>query len=432
MNFESYDPRQSDPSEQPEGDPRFPYQDFYNGGQDRPPKKRHRWLWVLLILAAAILIAAPYVSLPEISVERTDRGLAVVVGKPETQPAEPDSDAPKTVTSAAEYLGTGQTLELHSSQESVPNTISSETGALSLQEIYRKVIPSVATVTTATRTGRSLGTGILMSSDGYLLTNQHVVEGGVGLTVTLENGEDYEAVLVASDRASDLAVLKIDGEGLSAAEFGDSDRLQVGDAVVAIGNPLSVGLRGTMTDGIISGISRDLTVSGRKMNLIQTNAALNNGNSGGPLINCYGQVVGINAVKLSSPYAATNVEGLGFAIPISSAKPIVDELIQHGYVSGRPALGISAEELPAEARVYFSLPKGAYVTYVSPESDAAAQGLRKGDIITALGGEAVTGVDSLRAAKNQYNAGDTVTLTIYRSGAPLTMDVKLMEQVEDQ
>ena len=223
---------------------------------------------------------------------------------------------------------------------------------LSLQAIYRKCIPSVVSIISTQRSGSTTGTGIIMSEDGYIITNDHVIDGAVAIEVLTSLEETYPASLVGSDATSVTASQPMmPAKGLTAAEFGDSNTMEVGDMVVAIGDPLGTELRGTMTDGIISAINRDLTVNGRTMTLLQTNAALNNGNSGGPLINAYGQVIGINTMKMSSYYTSTSVEGLGFAIPIATAKPIIDELIEQGYISGRPAIGINTRDLPAAVRV---------------------------------------------------------------------------------
>ena len=190
--------------------------------------------------------------------------------------------------------------------------------ALTIQEIYQKVNPSTVTVLTGNRDGSAMvGTGVIFTEDGYILTNAHVIAGGSECYVVLDTGEDYRACLLGLDEEKDLAVIKIAASGLPAAEFGDSDALTVGDPVFAIGNPLGVELRGTLTDGIVSAINRDVDVDGVTMTLIQTNAALNNGNSGGPLINRYGQVIGINVMKMGMD-RWTSVEGLGFAIPIAS------------------------------------------------------------------------------------------------------------------
>ena len=184
-----------------------------------------------------------------------------------------------------------------------------------------------------------------------------------------------------------------------------------------------------MTDGIVSAINRDLTVNDRTMSLIQTNAALNNGNSGGPLINCYGQVIGINTMKMSNFYSSSmTVEGIGFAIPIDTAKPIIDELIEKGYVSGRPAIGIDGETLPATYRIYYRLPQGIYVTRGYRNSDAAAKGISEGDIITAINGVSVTTMEQLNRVKNQFTAGQTITLTIYHGGVSSDVEIILMDR----
>lgn len=339
------------------------------------------------------------------------------------------SGAPASKPESGAYVGSGTKLNIVSAPQSSDTTFSDEEGALCLQDIYSRVIDSVVSISSMTSSGTSSGTGIIMSSDGYVITNHHVISGALVISVLTNDNREFEAALVGSDEMSDLAVLKIDARGLQAAEFGDSSKLRVGDSVVAIGDPLGVQLRGTMTNGIISAINRDLTVGDRTMTLIQTNAALNNGNSGGPLINCYGQVIGINTVKMSSYYTASaTVEGLGFAIPISVAKPIIDELIENGYVAGRPAIGISGDSLPTYYRAYYRLPDGVYVTSVNDGSDAKAKGLREGDIVTAINGEVISSIDDLNTIKNQYAAGDEVTLTIYRSGAYYEVTVTLVDQ----
>ena len=341
----------------------------------------------------------------------------------------PQSGAPASKPESGAYVGSGTKLNIVSAPQSSDTTFSDEEGALCLQDIYSRVIDSVVSISSMTSSGTSSGTGIIMSPDGYVITNHHVISGALVISVLTNDNREFEAALVGSDEMSDLAVLKIDARGLQAAEFGDSSKLRVGDSVVAIGDPLGVQLRGTMTNGIISAINRDLTVGDRTMTLIQTNAALNNGNSGGPLINCYGQVIGINTVKMSSYYTASaTVEGLGFAIPISVAKPIIDELIENGYVAGRPAIGISGDSLPTYYRAYYRLPDGVYVTSVNDGSDAKAKGIREGDIVTAINGEDISSIDDLNTIKNQYAAGDEVTLTIYRSGAYYEVTVTLVDQ----
>ena len=416
----------------------------------RRPRRKSGWLKGILavLLVVAISFGAFYLMRNVgVRLERTEDGVTLSMtnrskqAEPEQaeQPIPSPSASAQTETAAPQqttqqptqgaYVGSGTKLNIVSSQESSDTTFSDEEDALSLQDIYSTVIDSVVSISSMTSSGTSSGTGIIMSPDGYVITNHHVITGALVISVLTNDNQEYEAALVGSDEMSDLAVLKIDARGLQAAEFGDSSKLRVGDSVVAIGDPLGVQLRGTMTNGIISAINRDLTVGDRTMTLIQTNAALNNGNSGGPLINCYGQVIGINTVKMSSYYTATaSVEGLGFAIPISVAKPIIDELIENGYVAGRPAIGISGDSLPSYYRTYYRLPDGVYVTSVNEGSDAKAKGIREGDIVTAINGEKICSIDELNTVKNQYAAGDEVTLTIYRSGTYYEVTVTLVDQ----
>ena len=418
----------------------------------RRPRRRSGWLKGILavLLVVAISFGAFYLMRNVgVRLERTEDGVTLSMtnrskqAEPEQaeQPIPEPSASAQTGTQTAApqqttqqptqgaYVGSGTKLNIVSAPESSDTTFSDEEDALCLQDIYSSVIDSVVSISSMTSSGTSSGTGIIMSSDGYVITNHHVITGALVISVLTNDNQEFEAALVGSDEMSDLAVLKIDARGLQAAEFGDSSKLRVGDSVVAIGDPLGVQLRGTMTNGIISAINRDLTVGDRTMTLIQTNAALNNGNSGGPLINCYGQVIGINTVKMSSYYSASaTVEGLGFAIPISVAKPIIDELIENGYVAGRPAIGISGDSLPSYYRTYYRLPEGVYVTSVNEGSDAKAKGIREGDIVTAINGEKICSIDELNTVKNQYAAGDEVTLTIYRSGAYYEVTVTLIDQ----
>ncbi len=418
----------------------------------RSPRRKSGWLKGILavLLVVAISFGAFYLMRNVgVRLERTEDGVTLSMtnrGK-QSEPEQAEQPIPEpsastqtgTQTAAPQqtpqqptqgaYVGSGTKLNIVSSQESSDTTFSDEEGALCLQDIYSSVIDSVVSISSMTSSGTASGTGIIMSPDGYVITNHHVITGALVISVLTNDNQEFEAALVGSDEMSDLAVLKIDARGLKAAEFGDSSKLRVGDSVVAIGDPLGVQLRGTMTNGIISAINRDLTVGDRTMTLIQTNAALNNGNSGGPLINCYGQVIGINTVKMSSYYTATaSVEGLGFAIPISVAKPIIDELIENGYVAGRPAIGISGDSLPSYYRTYYRLPEGVYVTSVNEGSDAKAKGIREGDIVTAINGERISSIDELNTVKNQYAAGDEVTLTVYRSGTYYEVTVTLVDQ----
>lgn len=309
--------------------------------------------------------------------------------------------------------------------EPVPEPESDE---LSLGDIYDLCYPSVVSITAmVSDTSYYWGTGILISEDGYIATNAHIIEGAYSATVTLYDDREFEALLVGMDSVSDLAVLKIEATGLRPAEF-CSDQVSVGDKVAAIGNPLGAELRGTLTDGIISAISRDISYNNHSMTLLQTNAAINDGNSGGPLINMHGQVVGITNMKMkAATSSATGIEGIGFAIPASTIKAVVDELISTGTVTGRPAVGITVGPIPESAANYFDLPRGLYVSAVAPGSDAEAQGIRVGDIVTAINGVGVRETADVAEIISQYEVGAIMTFTIYRDGETLYIDVALVE-----
>ena len=412
-------------------------------------RKRSNWLgtFVAILLLVILTCGVVYVTFfADIHVQRTGNGLLLYFGTRQAQPAEThtvsqsetpaQAETPEADTSSALAAQPAQdppSVEIESSP-AAPATPASEDeadGALSLQEIYKKCIGSVVSITASAQSGKSSGTGIVLSADGYLITNHHVIENAQVIAVQTSDDRQFQASIIGSDEASDLAVLKVEADDLQPAEFGDSDKLAVGDRVVAIGDPLGAQLRGTMTSGIVSAINRDLEVNDRTMTLIQTDAALNNGNSGGPLINCYGQVIGINTMKLRS-YYSTTAEGLGFAIPMAVAKPILEELMENGYVAGRPAIGISYDTLPLAFRIYYNLPEGVYISAVYDGSDAQAKGVTAGDIITAVNGTRVTSIDELNRVKNQFTAGDSITLTLYNGGSYRDVEVTLIDQATGQ
>ena len=412
-------------------------------------RRRSNWLgtFVAILLLVILTCSVVYVTFfADIHVQRTGNGLLLYFGTRQAQPAEThtvsqsetpaQAETPEADTSsalAAQPAENPPSVEIESSP-AAPATPASEDeadGALSLQEIYKKCIGSVVSITASAQSGKSSGTGIVLSADGYLITNHHVIENAQVIAVQTSDERQFQASIIGSDEASDLAVLKVEADDLQPAEFGDSDKLAVGDRVVAIGDPLGAQLRGTMTSGIVSAINRDLEVNDRTMTLIQTDAALNNGNSGGPLINCYGQVIGINTMKLRS-YYSTTAEGLGFAIPMAVAKPILEELMENGYVAGRPAIGISYDTLPLAFRIYYNLPEGVYISAVYDGSDAQAKGVTAGDIITAVNGTRVTSIDELNRVKNQFTAGDSITLTLYNGGSYRDVEVTLIDQATGQ
>ena len=316
-------------------------------------------------------------------------------------------------------------LQIEDSALSVENI--PEEGALSWQQVYEKMIHSVVSITASSPTGSTSGTGVVMSADGYIITNAHVVDGAMNISVLLTDDRVFSAKVIGADTISDLAVLAVEATDLIPAEFGDSSVLRVGDAVVAIGDPLGVELRGSMTDGIISAIERDLQVGGRTMSLLQTTAALNSGNSGGPLVNCYGQVIGINTMKIGDNASYAGVEGLGFAIPSMAVKDVVEQLIANGYVSGRPTLSISGQEVSSFYQYYYRLPSGWLVTEVEPGSGADRAGLEAGDIILYANQQRISNEDELNLVINSHEVGQTMELIIYRHGKEYLVSVVLDE-----
>ena len=300
---------------------------------------------------------------------------------------------------------------------------------LSANEIYDKCAPSVVSIMAASsgKTGYSWGTGIIFSSDGYIVTNTHVIDGSSEVTIGLSDGSSYPAKLVGADTMSDVAVLKIEAEGLCAAEFAYASQLDVGDTVYALGNPLGETYRLTLTDGIISAISREVSFNGYTMNLLQTNAAINEGNSGGPLINRHGQVVGITNMKVMSSVSYNAVEGIGFAIPSDTVREMVDSLLSDGAVYGRTTIGVTVGPVPEAIADYYDIPVGLYVSSVLDTSDAGKKGVLPGDIITAVNGEDVLTTADIAAIKAEMSVGDTMRLSIWRDGKTLELDILLMD-----
>ena len=300
----------------------------YETGSTRPPKSRGGIIALLLMAVIVLLGITTMMGILNIRLFAQNQQAATPTGG-DGMIFRPDQQTGTTaaVTDPAVQIpdGSNTRLEISSSPESVGNI--PQEGGLSLQAIYEKNIDSVVSIRCTLPDGTASGTGVIFSRDGYIVTNCHVVEHARSISVLLTDGRDYPAAIVGTDTVSDLAVLYIDAKGLTPAAFGNSDALRVGDAVAAIGDPLGVELRGTMTDGIVSAINREVAVSGRKMTLIQTNTALNSGNSGGPLINCYGQVIGINTLKIGAFVDSAGVEGIGFAIPSTTVKEIAQSLV---------------------------------------------------------------------------------------------------------
>ena len=279
------------------------------------------------------------------------------------------------------------------------------------------------------------GSGFVLSSNAtssYIVTNYHVINNVQDIKVFFANGDSYDATLVGGEEDNDIAVLRIEVGNLQTVTLGDSDALNVGENVYAIGNPLGE-LTFTFTGGYVSAKDRSVTMSdGTVMNMLQTDTAINNGNSGGPLFNEYGQVIGIVSAKLSSSSSSeASVEGLGFAIPINDVRDMITSIIENGYVTGKPSMGILLDDVPQAAQQY-GVPAGAEVLAILDGSGADNGGLQVGDIITAVNGTEVSGSSDLQSAVSEFSAGDTVTLSIYRNGETTTVDVTLDEENTDR
>ena len=303
---------------------------------------------------------------------------------------------------------------------------------MTMSEVYASNVNSVVSINvSATSTnyfGQTVqtaasGTGFLITEDGYILTNHHVVDGASSVSVTLYNGESYDAKVIGSDEDYDIAVLKIDVTGATPVVLGDSSKLAIGESVAAVGNPLGE-LTFSMTEGIVSCVNRAINVDGTPFNMIQVDCSINPGNSGGPLFNSYGEVVGIVSAKYSS-YSNTTVEGIGFAIPINDVVSLVKDIMTNGYVTNKAYMGITPQTMTAQmAQQYrYDVTEGVFVCSVDPDSAAAKAGLKLGDVITKMDDKDIASYEDLVAAKKSYSAGDTVTLTVYREGK--TIEVEL-------
>ncbi|MBR4949699.1 MAG: trypsin-like peptidase domain-containing protein [Clostridia bacterium] len=321
-----------------------------------------------------------------------------------------------------------------STDEKININTSNKGDELTIPQIAAKVKPSVVGIVVETRSANSYygiggtnsgtGSGFIITEDGYIVTNAHVIDGASKITVFLDGVEgEYPANIIGSDSVSDIAVIKINANDLPGVELGDSDTLVIGETVVAIGNPYGLELAGTVTSGIISSANRTITNSEREVKVIQTDAAINPGNSGGPLINSKGQVIGINSMKISS----SDSESLGFAIPISDAVEIINSLMKNGYVTERPLIGISGQNIDEMASRVYGLPKGVYITGVDASSDAKKKGIMPYDIVIGADGKTVESMSQLNAIKEKFKAGDSLTLKIWRSGKTLEFTIILGE-----
>ena len=308
--------------------------------------------------------------------------------------------------------------------------------ALTPAQVYAANVQSTVGITTSVTTNywgyqttsAASGSGFILSSDGYILTNHHVIENSNSITVACYDGSSYDAKLVGYDESNDIAVLKVEASGLSPVILGSSDKMNVGDSVVAIGNPLGE-LTFSLTAGTVSALDRQITMSGGgSMTLIQTDCAINSGNSGGALFNLHGEVVGITNAKYSSSSSGASIDNIGFAIPMDDVRNIIESIIEKGYIS-KPYIGVSVIGVSAETQAY-GLPAGAAVQDISKGSPAEAAGLQISDIITRVNGAAITGSSDLVNFISETQPGDVLELTVYRKGQNLTLTVTVGEQVQ--
>ena len=311
-------------------------------------------------------------------------------------------------------------------------------GAQTPRMVYENNAKSVVAVSSTvqtnyygqTRQGTSTGSGFIISDDGYVVTNHHVVEGATDVTVTLSTGDEYTAKVIGSDSLNDVALLKVEATGLPAVKLGSSDKLAIGDMVCAIGNPLG-SLTATLTVGYVSGKDRQVTTDNSTINMIQTDAAINSGNSGGPLFNMYGEVVGITSAKYSGTTSSgASIEGISFAIPIDDVMSIIDDLQEYGYVTGA-YLGVTVTDTDAAAAKLYGMPTGAYLNTVEDRGAADRAGVQPKDIIIGLGDTDISNRTELTRVLRRFKAGDTTTITVIRSGERMTMDITLDEKPRD-
>ena len=340
-----------------------------------------------------------------------------------TVPEETDSTAPST--EEAQTSSAGEAAPANINTTVIEVTTNAETTSMTPQDVYEQYVNAVVAIanegTTTNAFGQisetaSSGSGFIISEDGYIITNNHVVEGAQMLTVTMTNGEEYDATVIGADAENDVALIKIDATGLPTVAIGSGETIEVGQQVCAIGNPLGE-LTNTLTVGYVSALDREINENGTPINMFQTDCAINAGNSGGPIFDMHGNVIGITTAKYSSSgslYEAS-IEGIGFCVPIDDAMDIVSDLLEYGYVKGRPSLGIACQAISSTVTQYYHLPTGVYVYTVEEGSAADKAGLQDGDIITAVDGTEVDSITEFKTKLKEYSAGDTALLSVYRS-----------------
>lgn len=424
----------------------------------KPKKKKRGFLKAVAFILCMAIVGTGSVKGYQYF-EKHDSKLSIMVNDDKKSDKEQSESSDKSdETKASDESSTNSASSKKNSQLPSLIDLASRDDAKSVPDIVEEAMPSVVGIastfeyksnsnsafswgwgsssTPESNEIKGTGTGIVMTADGYIITNAHVIYDdseyqcgkAVDVSVVFSDKSELEAKIVGYDTESDIAVLKVDADNLTPATFGNSDELEVGELVIAIGNPLGFDLFGSVTSGIVSALNREISINEKQMKLIQTDAAINSGNSGGPLLNSCGQVIGINSAKMSSNYSSSaSIEGLGFAIPISEAKNIIDDLISYGYVTGKPQIGISCVDVDELYSRYYNIPQGIWVREVEEGSAAEKAGIKVGDVIIGIEGEAVSSIKEMNEIKNKYKAGDEITLTISRSNEDIEIKLVLQE-----
>lgn len=433
----SYSFEPSDESSGAQGYHQTSYDPNYTQNEHKNPKKKNGVggrmvaLLVAVALVASIGGSALTTVINNIS-RKNEEANAKAQETMSAQTVEPEQDASQDTASESSY-----SLE----KSKLPTSLSSnDTGkSMSPKEVYAMNVNATVGIATQITTNvwgqvasaSASGSGFILTSDGYVVTNNHVVEGATSVTVKLYNGDEYDAEVVGTDEMNDVALLKIDATGLQAVTIGDSDQIEVGEEVIAIGNPLGE-LTFTMTAGVVSALDREINTDGKPINMLQTDVAINSGNSGGALFNMYGEVVGITNAKYgssSSSSGTASIDNIGFAIPIDDVRSIVESIIENGYIV-KPYVGVSVTNVSSESQ-QLGLPQGAAVAEVVADSPAEASGLQVNDIITAVNGTAITGSTDLVNTVKGAAIGDELTLSVYRQGKEMELTLTVGEKTQD-
>lgn len=417
-----------------------------NSEYNTKPKNRGGLAFVSVIIMMVICVAAAVGLFAAFSNNTPDdeRDIESVRSEIDEKYSQKIDDLNKTVADLQNQINNMSSL-IDSSQTQSTSLYTSiaPIGETAIEEISEVVKPSIVTIVVSVPSARyqsgffyytvggvtSSGSGIILDTDGYIVTNYHVVSyydsyDNVTIDVTLSDGREYPAQFIGGDKNNDLAVIKVDNaENLVPAKFGVSSDLKVGAVVLAIGNPLGIEFAGSVTLGIVSALDRTIDKENTADSMIQTDAAINPGNSGGALVNTKGEVVGITTLKISD----TEVEGLGFAVPIDYAAPIISNLVEYGYVKDRPATGIAGSTVSASISRYYGVPQGVIVTDVEENSGADLAGIQVNDIITELDGQKVESMTDIQNVNSSHKVGDIITVKVYRNGEYYTTNLKLME-----